>query len=156
MLLVGLLLQFVGCSTNKEREVVIPSGKNASVIELQEAAISASKSIRKLDLASSPNPAVQLKMGELDPRIIGMNQIINVDWHGPLLPLVKNIAQLAHYRVKVFGNIPALPPLVSITKTNTFLSDVLKDATLQVNNRVRLVVYPSSQVIEIHYLHGNL
>lgn len=152
--LIGLIFA-VGCA-HSTKETAIPSGKTTSVIELQEAAISAAKSIRKLDMASDVDPAVELKVEALDPNVIGMAQTISVDWHGPLVPLVKKIADIAHYRVKIFGDTPALPPLVSLTKTNTFLSDILKDATLQVNNRVRVVVYPSSQVIEVHYLHANL
>lgn len=82
----------------------------------------------------------------------GMGGTIDIDWTGPLGPLVDKIARLTEYRVKFLGNEPAIPILVTITGKRTIIAEVLQNASLQAGRRAQILVYPSNRVIEVRYL----
>lgn len=81
----------------------------------------------------------------------GMGCKANLDWSGPIEPLLTEIARLTDYRVKVLGNTPPIPIIVSITADNRVIADIVKDAGLQAGKRANLVVYPCSRIIELRY-----
>ena len=81
----------------------------------------------------------------------GMGCKATLDWSGPIEPLLTEIARLTDYKVKVLGNTPAIPIIVSVTAENRVIADIVKDAGLQASKRANLVVYPCSRIIELRY-----
>ena len=92
------------------------------------------------DLAPPPNPAS-----------IGMAGLATVDWSGPVEPLVRQLAKVSNYNVRVLGTEPAIPVLVTIYSKNTMLADILRDIGFQCGRRATIVVYPEDRVIELRY-----
>lgn len=82
----------------------------------------------------------------------GLGGLADVDWTGPIGPLVEKIASMTNYRVKVLGIEPPIPILVSITAKKTAIADILQNASLQAGKRAHILVFPSSRLIEVRYL----
>jgi defect-in-organelle-trafficking protein DotD len=82
----------------------------------------------------------------------GMGGKIDIDWTGPIGPLVIKLAALTNYRVKFLGSEPAIPILISINAKRTVIADVLQNASLQTGKRAHILVFPASRLIEVRYL----
>lgn len=82
----------------------------------------------------------------------GMGGKIDIDWTGPIGPLVTKLASLTNYRVKFLGSEPAIPILISINARQTVIADVLQNASLQTGKRAHILVFPASRLIEVRYL----
>ncbi len=146
-----ILLVFVsGCSS-------APTDKSMSAVsaesqaQLLGAAQSIEKSLLKLAAAQEVQQRKALDIEQLMSLQGGMSQPVNLDWSGPIAPLLQKIADLGHYQFKVLGIEPPLPILVSVTAKGIPLAQVLKDADLQVGKRADIMVYPSNRVIELRY-----
>lgn len=81
----------------------------------------------------------------------GMSGKADIDWTGPIEPLVRKLAGMTDYKVKVLGNAPAIPIIISISQDNAIIADVLKNAGMQAGKRANIVVFPANRVIEIRY-----
>lgn len=81
----------------------------------------------------------------------GMGGLATLDWSGPIEPLLEQIGEMTNYRVKVFGPIPVIPVIVTISNRERIIADILKDAGLQAGKRANLVVYPTNRIIELRY-----
>ncbi len=81
----------------------------------------------------------------------GMGGTADIDWTGPLEPLLEKIASMTDYTLKVMGNAPSIPPIVSITQEKAIIADILKNACLQAGLRTNVVVFPASKIIELRY-----
>lgn len=81
----------------------------------------------------------------------GMSGTVDIDWTGPIGPLVKKIADMTDYKVKILGNEPGIPIIISISQDNAILADILKNAGMQAGKRANLVVFPANRVIELRY-----
>jgi len=118
-------------------------------IELSQAAYSVNESLQTLaranPVASRPYPTVEM----INP---SLSQLVSVDWTGPVEPLLDEVAAITHYRIKVLGNPPALPVLVTLSVRDATAQDVLRDVQLQVNSRADVLIFPASGLIELHYL----
>lgn len=82
----------------------------------------------------------------------GMGGTADVDWTGPLVPLVEKIAAMTDYRVKVMGNDPGIPVLVSVSAKRAVIADILQNASLQAGKKAQILVFPSSRLIEVRYI----
>ncbi len=81
----------------------------------------------------------------------GMGGRVDIDWIGPIAPLVYKLASMTKYKLKIFGNEPAIPVIVTLTKKRAVIADILKNASLQARNRASVVIFPENKVIEIRY-----
>lgn len=154
-LTIACLALLTGCSStpNPNNIAIISNdyGVHTAEIKLAEAADSSSQALQQLaEIEQSTHPHAKLAP-PVDPVCIGMSQLTTVEWNGPVGPLVAKIAQIAHYKLRVLGTVPAIPPLVSISAKNTPLADILRDAGFQCGAKVNIVVYPSSRIIELRY-----
>lgn len=120
-------------------------------VQLANAATSVTNSLVELAaIQKAVYPAV--KLPDLpDANKIGMGQRASIDWTGPIEPLIKNIGNVSGYNVRVIGKAPPLPVLVSINKQNAPLAVILRDAAFQCGDKVNIVLYPTSKVIEMRY-----
>jgi defect-in-organelle-trafficking protein DotD len=118
---------------------------------LAEASYSVSRSISSLsEVAQAAHPLPKLDPPP-NPASYGMAGLASIDWSGPVEPLVRQIAKMTGYRVRVLGTEPAIPVLVSVYDKNMMVADILRDVGFQCGRRAAIVVYPESRVIEIRY-----
>lgn len=123
----------------------------AASIKLAEASASVSHSLVELaEIEKAVHPGARIPPPP-NAVCIGMAKLASVNWTGPVEPLIRKIATITHYRVRVLGKSPAIPALVSISAKNTPLADILRDASFQVMKKADVVLYPRSRVIEIRY-----
>ena len=81
----------------------------------------------------------------------GMGALASLDWSGPIEPLLEKVGEMTRYRVKVFGPVPSVPVVVTLSARERMVADILKDAGLQAGKRANLVVYPTNRIIELRY-----
>lgn len=85
------------------------------------------------------------------PSTYGMAVPTSIDWDGPVEPLVKQIAQVANYQLRVLGTKPTIPIIVSVSAQNTPIGDILRNVGYQCGNKAMIVVFPSTRIIELRY-----
>ena len=143
--------------TQPGSETTSPSTKNtpfnpASVEkQLLKAAQSIEQSLGVLAAAEqSENPPI-LNTAPLKSPEGGMGGRIDLEWTGPLGPLVQKIAQMSDYHLKFLGKEPAIPILISISAHATPIADILENAILQAGKKAAVLVFPQEKVIEVRY-----
>ena len=155
ILLIGLLLMTIfltGCTNSFYVRPAREKRPDPSAVKLAEAATSISHSLQQLaEIEIALHPAAILPPPP-NPKRIGMDQLISVDWTGPVEPLLKRIARASHYRSRIIGIPPAIPVIVAVSAQDTLLADVLRNLQLQVEKKARIKTYPGSRVIELRYL----
>lgn len=118
---------------------------------MAEASYSVSRSIVSLsETAQAAHPLPKLDPPP-NPASYGMAGLTSVDWSGPVEPLVRQIAKVTGYRVRVLGTPPAIPVIVTVYDKNMMIADILRDVGYQCGRRAAIVVYPESRVIELRY-----
>lgn len=123
-----------------------------SAVKLAEAASSISHSLQRLaEIETAVHPGAVLPPPP-NPSVTGMDQLISVDWTGPVEPLLKRIAKASRYRVRALGVPPAIPVIVSVSAQDTLLADVLRNIELQIERKARIKTYFRSRVIELRYI----
>lgn len=85
----------------------------------------------------------------------GMGGTADIDWTGPIEPLLEKIANMTDYNLKIMGSPTPIPIIVSITQSRAIIADILKNASLQAGKRVNIVVFPANRVIELRYRFGS-
>ena len=131
----------------------LPPDLSALESQLKMAADSVSASLRTL---AKTQEAAAARANLLDTRPLvtaqgGMGEIAMLDWSGPIEPLLYKIASMTNYQLKILGNPPPIPVLVSIEGQNRVIADILKDAGLQATKQAGIVVYPELRIIELRY-----
>lgn len=122
-----------------------------SSASLAEASYSVSRAISSLsETAQAAHPLPKLDPPP-NPASYGMGALTSVDWSGPVEPLVRQIAKLTGYRVRVLGTAPAIPVIVTVYDKNMMVADILRDVGYQCGRRATVIVFPESRVIEIRY-----
>ncbi len=147
----GLLL--TGCANNQKVYGVNQKTPDESSIRpnLELAANSIERSLLSLAETQEPYQSHAINTVPLVTNAGGMGGTVNIDWSGPIEPLVQKIASYTQYKVKVLGNEPAVAVIVSVTGTQMLVADVIKSAGLQAGNRANIVVYPTTRIIELRY-----
>lgn len=152
-IVISMLPLLAACATNRTDSInAATPGNNASEsANLTEAAASVTRSLVNLaQLEQAAHPMTQLK-ADPNPASYGMNINTSIDWSGPVKPLVQQIAAVTHYRLRVLGVKPSVPILVTVSKRNVPVADILRDVAYQCGKRAEIVVLPASKVIEIRY-----
>ncbi|GJM07235.1 MAG: LuxR family transcriptional regulator [marine bacterium B5-7] len=132
----------------------LPSNTDIAVSDntkLTEAAVSASKSLARLaqiEQAVHPDKPITTPP---NPSSYGMGQLVSVDWSGPIGPIIDKVASASGYHVRVLGNAPSIPVIISVAAHNIPLGDVLSNIGYQAGNRADVVVFPSTHTITLKY-----
>ena len=141
------VLALSACSTPAPK-IYDPTENESS---LAEASYSVSRSMVDLsETAQAAHPLPKLAPPPA-PDSYGMGMPTNIDWSGPVQPILKQVANTAGYRLRVLGTAPGIPVIVTIYAKNEMLGDVLRDIGYQCGRRATVVVYPGSRVIELRY-----
>lgn len=130
-----------------------PAPPNISSVDasLSEASYSVSRNISTLSETAQAAHPLPLLDPPPNPASFGMAGLTSVDWSGPVETLVRQLAKAANYRVRILGNQPAIPVLVTVYDKNMMLADILRDVGYQCGRRATIVVFPESRVIELRY-----
>lgn len=111
-----------------------------SLIQLYE--VERAKKPDNLIISAQPKP---------EPIYPSLSRLLNVDWSGPAEPLLRDIATLTHYRLKVMGHSPAIPVLVTVEDDKITAHELIREIRAQIYLRGDILVFPESNVIELHY-----
>jgi defect-in-organelle-trafficking protein DotD len=152
-IIMGTLIALVGCTPLQSKTPGQDPTRFNVDDRLAEAAHSIESSLRTLAAAQYPQAMDNaINTSALETTEGGLGGKTNIDWAGPIEPLLDKVAKLSTYRIKVLGAPPSIPVIVSMTAQQRSLADILKDAGLQAGKRASLVVYPGSRIIELRYL----
>ncbi len=123
--------------------------------EVAGAAYSIDHSLNSLyEVERAKRPENLFIMAEPSPEPIypSLSRKLNVDWSGPVQPLLQDIAMLTDYHLKVIGHPPAIPVLVNVTEEHITAHELIRHLRAQVVQRADILVFPDSGIIELHYL----
>ncbi len=153
-------LLLAGCGSTVKNEVnlhYVPTNQapaelnnQDAQVQLAEAASSVGKSLQQLSamqMAVTPKTDVP----EIDAKTTGMTQMASLDWYGPVLPVVEQIAKSTGYQVRVLGDAPAIPVIISISVQNQPMADILRNVAYQAHNKADITVLPARKIIELRY-----
>ena len=149
---VAIAFLLSACATTPQTP--LRPNNNASVAaetSLAEASYAVSRSIVDLaETSQAANPSPPMAEPP-SPASYGMGGSAAIDWSGPVKPLLQQIANAAHYRLRIVGTEPAIPVLVTVYQKNALLGDILRDVGYQCGTRASVVLFPESRVIELRY-----
>lgn len=160
-LILFLTAMAAGCTALKTPTTLIESedelATDPSAFTTVEGQLMASaKSIeRSLQVLASAQEAENPPIVNTGPLVTpegGMGGTVNIDWTGPIGPLLDRISKMADYRLKILGNEPAIPVVVTITAKGAILAEVLQNASFQAAKRAHVLIFPETRVIELRYL----
>lgn len=163
MTLLVLLLPFLlnGCSSLKctpspsicaDELAFDPAAQNTVETQLMASANSIEQSLKILSSAQeAEDPPIVNTVPLMTPEG-GMGGTATIDWTGPIAPLLKRIADLTDYRLKILGNEPAIPIIVTITSKHAIIAEIVQNAGYQAAKRAHVLVYPETRVIELRYI----
>lgn len=148
--LTSLQLSYVPTSVTPE---VDQSTAKATGRALTESAEQSNHMLNRLSaIQLATHPLGVMRDVPLNARRYHLTRKVNVDWFGPMLPVIKTIAHYGHYNVRVLGNNPAIPPIVDLHMKETPLAYILRNIQYQVQPAVRIKVFPRNRTIEVRYV----
>lgn len=149
-----VLIGAIGLSLSGCNRIFISQNSNAdpSKVELSEAAVAVNQSVQDLYAVTAQVTPLQIKEQAPNPVSYGMGRLASVDWAGPIEPLVEELGEITHYRVKSYGKAPTIPVIVMVSKREVPVGDILREVSLQARDQVRIVIYPENHLIEMEYL----
>lgn len=150
--LIAISCMMLSCAQWAPQPQAKPEAKTSdpAMIDTAEAATSVSRALN--DLANVKNVQNHLVREEAAAPPLVLTRLITIDWSGPVEPVLRQIAQASQLRLKVLGHEPAIPVMVNLDRHETMAYELLQDIRGQVNGRASVVVFPTSGVIELHYL----
>ena len=151
----GLCQGLLGCSSALQKNADQNAAKVATNSNVEKELISAAKSIEaSLALLARTQEENNVPLLNTAPLITpegGMSGTADIDWTGPIEPLLRKLADMTDYKVKILGNAPTIPIIVSISQDKTVIADILKNAGMQAGKRANIVVFPANRIIEVRY-----
>lgn len=146
--LLPIVLILSACGTSVQRQTVDVSAAEHALLAT---ASSIENSLRLLAAAQANAPRPLIDVSSLVTEEGGLGGKATLDWSGPVEPLLVKISDLTNYQLRIIGNTPKIPVMVSVTKEKQVLAEILRDVGLQTGDRAALVVYPGTRVIELRY-----
>lgn len=145
----------LGCNSALRKNSEVSASKVPFNAEVEQELIAAAKTIEaSLALLARTQEENNIPLLNTAPLVTpegGMGGTVDIDWTGPIEPLVQKLANMTDYRLKVLGNTPAIPIIVSISQDKAIIADLLKNAGMQAGKRANIVVFPANRIIEIRY-----
>lgn len=122
-----------------------------ATIRLAEAATSVSDSMLEMARVEKVlGPPVKDNILAI-PNAYNLQARASVDWSGPIEELTLRIAKAAHFRLRVLGQEPSVPVLISLNVRDESLAEILRNIDYQAGIKAYIHVYPNSQVVELRY-----
>jgi len=85
------------------------------------------------------------------PNAYNLQTRASVDWSGPIAEVTGRVAKAAHFRLRVLGQVPAVPILISLDLKDQSLAEILRNIDYQAGKKAYIHVYPNSEVVELRY-----
>ena len=148
MFIVSALL--AGCNATFKKPPMNNPSDDAS-IKLAEAAVSVSDSMLEMAKIEKTITPPHNDNTLTIPNAYNLQARASVDWSGPIEELVSRIAKAGHFKIRVLGQEPAVPVLISLSVKDQSLATILRNIDYQAGKKVNIYVYPNSQVIELRY-----
>lgn len=139
------------CAHHSFRKPPANNPADDATIKLAEAAVSVSDSMLEMNRVEKVIHPPQLDNVLTIPNACNLQARASIDWSGPIEELTERIAKAAHYRLRVLGQLPSLPILISISAKDKSLAELLRDIDYQAGKRAYIHVYPNCQVVELRY-----
>jgi defect-in-organelle-trafficking protein DotD len=145
----------LGCSSALRKNTDANSSKVAFNTVVEQELVASARTIENaLALLARTQEEHNVPLLNTAPLITpegGMSGTADIDWTGPIEPLVRKLADMTDYKVKVLGIAPTIPIIVSISQDQAIIADILKNAGMQAGKRANIVVFPANRVIEVRY-----
>jgi defect-in-organelle-trafficking protein DotD len=139
------------CSTPIFKKPPYNAPSDDASIKLAEAANSVSDSMLKMArVEKTVNPPSTGNVHAI-PDAPSLQTRASVDWSGPIGELTGRIAKAAHYKLRVLGESPSVPVLISLDVNNETLASILRNIDYQAGKKASIHVYPKLKVIELRY-----
>lgn len=141
----------IGCSPVSYKKPPMNDPSDDANIKLAEAASTVSESMR--EVAKIEKVVIPPKMDNVVtiPNAPNLAARASVDWDGPIGELTGRIAKAAHYKLRILGNEPSIPVLISLYAKDESLATLLRNIDYQAGKRASVHVYPKTQVVELRY-----
>ena len=152
VLFISILL-ISGCTNTTSKRPPYNDPSDDASIKLAEAADSVSNSMMQMAKTEKILTPPQVDNTATIPNTNNLNQHASVDWSGPIGELTQRIAEAAHYKLRVLGNEPAIPVLISLNLKDYSLGDILRNIDYQAGNKASIHVYPNHKVVELRYVN---
>lgn len=140
----------VGC-THPFRKPPVNNPADDATIKLAEAAVSVSDSMLEMTRVEKVITPPAADNVLTIPSAYNLQARASIDWSGPIEELTQRIAKAAHYKLRILGEMPSLPILISLSVKDESLAELLRDIDYQAGKKADIHVYPNSQVVELRY-----
>lgn len=148
-LFVSALLAGCAATTYKKPPVNEPS--DDASIKLAEAANSVSDSMMQMARIEKVITPPSKDNTMTIPNSYNLQTRASVDWSGPIAELTERVATAAHFHLRVLGQAPSVPILISLDLKDQSLAEILRNIDYQAGKKAFIHVYPNSQVVELRY-----
>lgn len=81
----------------------------------------------------------------------GFDRLVSLDWDGPIYSIMKKIAELSNYRLKVVGVEPAIPVFLSINRDHISLKDLLQEVRNVSESQAEITVDVGQRLLVLRY-----
>jgi len=150
-LLCVFLLILTGCASTTLKKPPINTPSDDAGIKLAEAASSISNSMLEMARVEKTIIPPHKDNTLTIPNAPQLQTRATVDWAGPIEEITFRIARAAHFKLRVLGKAPAVPVLISLTKKDLSLAEILRDIDYQAGKKADIHVYPHNRVVELRY-----
>jgi len=119
-------------------------------LRLANAVDRASTALKTLaSIEQSRNPNMQIESVSNAPQ--ELRRTMSVDWDGPVEPIARTVVERAGYKIKINGNEPSTPIIISLKAREKQVVELLRDIGLQAGRRADVVVDVESKTVELNY-----
>lgn len=151
VMMIVILTFLSGCHHITFKKPPMNNPTDDASIKLAEAAVSVSDSMLEMakieKVITPPSKDNTLTI----PNAYNLQARASVDWSGPIEELTARVAKSAHFKLRVLGQPPAVPILISLSVKDYSLAEILRNIDYQAGKKAYLHVYPNSQVVELRY-----
>lgn len=140
-----------GCSWAWWKPAPVITGPDVAVVKLSESASSVSNSYGDVAAIQRVTTAPIINRPLTAPNNYDLSGLVSIDWSGPVGPLVEKVGAMAGYQVRIVGEPPAIPVIVSITARDVPLMYLLRNADFQCASNCNIKVLTSYRLIELQY-----
>lgn len=152
---VSLCTYLTGCDSALSKNMQANAARVPINCEVERELIAAARSVESsLALLARTQEESNVPLLNTTPLVTpegGMSGTADIDWTGPIEPLIRKLADMTDYKLKILGNAPTIPIIISISQNQAIIADILKNAGMQAGKRANIVVFPANRVIEVRY-----
>ncbi len=150
-------LILIGCSSSYKTPTshLVYGAKDVVIAEnrLAAAAESVSQSLAELAEIEKNLHARDYKvLNDHLPKTFELEQLITLDWNGPVENLMQYLAKSTGYHYRTLGKLSGAPILITLSVKNTTINEVLKNINLQCGHKANVVINANKKTLELRYV----